>query len=164
VPSASASTARWAGRPLRNGVGDHEQGLASGLVQASFQVGGAIGLAVVSAIVTSRAGGSTDSAVLLNAYRTALIVVAGIAAAGLAVALSGLVWQQQPALATADSRSGRSWTAGPSLPPCLVMTTARTAENPIPTCGWPYLEDAGWPRRGIGGETGSCAHAHTEGH
>ena len=86
-----------------NGVGDHEQGLASGLVQTSFQVGGAIGLAVVSAIVTSRAGGSTDSAVLLDAYRTALIVVAGIAAAGLAVALSGLVWRADPALATADS-------------------------------------------------------------
>jgi hypothetical protein len=86
-----------------NGVGDHEQGLAAGLVQTSFQVGGAIGLAVVSAIVTSRAGGSTDAAVLLDAYRTALIVVAGIAVAGLAVALSGLIAQNEPALATAES-------------------------------------------------------------
>ena len=86
-----------------NGVGDHEQGLASGLVQTSFQVGGAIGLAVVSAIVTSRAGASTDAAVLLDAYRTALIVVAGIAVAGLAVALSGLISQSEPALATAES-------------------------------------------------------------
>ena len=86
-----------------SGIADHEQGLASGLVQTSFQVGGAIGLAVVSAIVTSRAGASTDAAVLLDAYRTALIVVAGIAVAGLAVALSGLVWQQEPALAAAES-------------------------------------------------------------
>ena len=86
-----------------NGVGDHEQGLASGLVQTSFQVGGAIGLAVVSAIVTSRAGGSTDATVLLDAYRTALIVVAGIAVGGLAVALSGLISQSEPALATAES-------------------------------------------------------------
>jgi predicted MFS family arabinose efflux permease len=86
-----------------NGIGDHEQGLASGLVQTSFQVGGAIGLAVVSAIVTSRTGGSTDAGLLLDAYRTALIVVAGIAAAGLAVALSGLVWRTEAALATADS-------------------------------------------------------------
>ena len=86
-----------------NGVGDHEQGLASGLVQTSFQVGGAIGLAVVSAIVTSRAGASTDAAVLLDAYRTALIVVAGIAVAGLAVALSGLISQSEPALAAAES-------------------------------------------------------------
>ena len=81
-------------------VGDREYGLASGLVQTSFQVGGA----VVSAIVTSRAGGSTDHSVLLNAYQTALVVVTGVAIAGLAVARSGLVWQNDGALATADSR------------------------------------------------------------
>ena len=60
-------------------------------MQTSFQVGGAIGLAVVSAIVTSQAGGSTDAGVVLDAYRTALIVVTGIAVAGFAVALSGLL-------------------------------------------------------------------------
>ncbi len=32
-----------------NGIADYEQGLASGLVQTSFQVGGAISLAVVTA-------------------------------------------------------------------------------------------------------------------
>jgi MFS family permease len=85
-----------------SGVGDHEQGLASGLVQTSFQVGGAIGLAVVSAIITSQAGGSTDTGVILDAYRTALIVVTGIAIAGLAIALSGLVPQREVAVATAD--------------------------------------------------------------
>src|SRR6476469_7498486 len=84
-----------------NGVGDHEQGLASGLVQTSFQVGGAIGLAVVSAIITGQAGGSTDSGVILDAYRTALVVVTGIAIAGLAIALSGLVPQREVAVATA---------------------------------------------------------------
>ena len=31
-------------------------------------------------------------------------------------------------------------------------------------CGCPYLEHAGWPRRHTGRQTGSCAHAHTEGH
>ena len=72
-----------------SGVGDHEQGLASGLVQTSFQVGGAIGLAVVSAIITSQAGESTDTGVILDAYRTALVVVTGVAVAGLAIALSG---------------------------------------------------------------------------
>jgi MFS family permease len=85
-----------------NGVGDHEQGLASGLVQTSFQVGGAIGLAVVSAIITSQAGGSTDTGVILDAYRTALIVVTGVAVAGLAIALSGLLPQREVAVATAD--------------------------------------------------------------
>ena len=85
-----------------SGVGDHEQGLASGLVQTSFQVGGAIGLAVVSAIITSQAGSSTDAAVILDAYRTALIVVTGVAIAGLAIALSGLLPQREVAVATAD--------------------------------------------------------------
>ena len=85
-----------------SGVGDHEQGLASGLVQTSFQVGGAIGLAVVSAIITSQAGGSTDTGVILDAYRTALVVVTGVAIAGLAIALSGLVPQREVAVATAD--------------------------------------------------------------
>jgi MFS family permease len=85
-----------------SGVGDHEQGLASGLVQTSFQVGGAIGLAVVSAIITGQAGGSTDTGVILDAYRTALVVVTGIAIAGLVIALSGLVPQREVAVATAD--------------------------------------------------------------
>jgi MFS family permease len=85
-----------------SGVGDHEQGLASGLVQTSFQVGGAIGLAVVSAIITGQAGGSTDPGVVLDAYRTALVVVTGVAIAGLVIALSGLLPQREVAMATAD--------------------------------------------------------------
>ncbi len=44
------------------GVADHEQGLASGLVNTSFQVGGAIVLAVASAIVASQAGAVDRSA------------------------------------------------------------------------------------------------------
>jgi len=85
-----------------SGVANHEQGLASGLVQTSFQVGGAIGLAVVSAIITAQAGGSTDTGVILDAYRTALVVVTGVAIAGLAIALSGLVPQREVAVATAE--------------------------------------------------------------
>jgi MFS family permease len=68
------------------GVGDHEQGLASGLVQTSFQVGGAVVLAVVSAVVSSRAGGD-----FLDALRPALGVVTGVAVLGLLVALTGVV-------------------------------------------------------------------------
>ena len=36
------------------GVADHEQGLASGILQTSFQVGGAIVLAVVTAVIDAR--------------------------------------------------------------------------------------------------------------
>jgi MFS family permease len=84
-----------------NGIADHEQGLASGLVQTSFQVGGAIGLALVSAVVTARAGTSTDPDVLLDAYRWALVVAAGIAVLGLTVALGGSIRERRAALAAA---------------------------------------------------------------
>jgi MFS family permease len=87
-----------------SGVANHEQGLASGLVQSSFQIGGAVGLAIVTAVVSARAGGSTDPDVLLGAYRTAIGVTVGVAAIGLLVALAGLVRDRQPevALATTD--------------------------------------------------------------
>jgi predicted MFS family arabinose efflux permease len=85
-----------------SGVADHEQGLASGLVQSSFQIGGAIGLAIVTAVIAGRAGGSTDPAVLLDAYQTAIAVTVGIAVLGLLVALSGLVQERGPRLATAS--------------------------------------------------------------
>jgi MFS family permease len=71
------------------GVGDHEQGIASGLVQTSFQVGGAIVLAVVTAIVSSNGSGAPSQVV--DAYRTALEVVAGVSGLGLLVALTGIL-------------------------------------------------------------------------
>jgi MFS family permease len=87
-----------------SGVGDHEQGLASGLVQTSFQIGGAVVLAIVTAVVSAQAGASTDPEVLLGAYRTAIAVTVGVAVLGLVVALSGLVRAREPdvALATGD--------------------------------------------------------------
>ena len=85
-----------------NGIADHEQGLASGLVQTSFQIGGAIGLAIVSAIVTSQAGGSNDPGVLLDAYQTALAVTVGIAALGAVTAVSGVLGARGEQLATAE--------------------------------------------------------------
>jgi MFS family permease len=82
-----------------SGVENHEQGLASGLVQTSFQVGGAIGLAIVSAVVAAQAGGSTDPGTLLDAYRSALAVSVVVAALGLVVALSGLAGERRARLA-----------------------------------------------------------------
>jgi nitrate/nitrite transporter NarK len=77
------------------GVADHEQGLASGLVNTSFQVGGAIVLAVAAAIVSSQAGASTDPATLLDAYRPVLAVVSGLTAVGLLVAISGVLVRER---------------------------------------------------------------------
>jgi MFS family permease len=75
------------------GVSDHEQGLAAGLVQTSFQMGGAIVLAAVSAVV----GKGT-----ISDYRTAIAIVLGVAVLSLALALVGVVRPQtQEAVATA---------------------------------------------------------------
>jgi EmrB/QacA subfamily drug resistance transporter len=68
------------------GVADHEQGLASGLLNTSFQVGGAVGLAIVSAVVSS-----VDPASMMDAFRPAVAVSAGIAGLGLLIAGSALV-------------------------------------------------------------------------
>jgi nitrate/nitrite transporter NarK len=78
------------------GIDDSEQGVASGLVQTSFQVGGAIVLAVITAIVATQGTGSPTQVV--DAYRTALEVVTGVAALGLAVILASLISGPRPAV------------------------------------------------------------------
>jgi MFS family permease len=73
------------------GVPNAEQGLAASLFQTSFQVGGAVVLAIVTAVV--EAGGAsrvTSASATLAAYRPALGLITGIAAIGMLVALSGL--------------------------------------------------------------------------
>ena len=76
------------------GVSDHEQGLASGLVNTSFQLGGAIGLAIVTAVVN----GETS----LDAFRPAIAVVTGLAVLGLLVSLVGLMPAARDRLARAE--------------------------------------------------------------
>jgi MFS family permease len=73
------------------GVADAEQGLAASLFQTSFQVGGAVVLAVVTAVVD--AGGAsriTSAQATLGAYRPALAVITGVSVLGVLTALSGL--------------------------------------------------------------------------
>jgi MFS family permease len=73
------------------GVPDSEQGLAASLFQTSFQVGGAVVLAIVTAVVDAGGAGQLVSAsATLAAYRPALVLITGIAAIGMLVALSGL--------------------------------------------------------------------------
>ncbi|MEW2114288.1 MFS transporter [Streptomyces sp. NPDC005474] len=73
-----------------SGVDDHEQGMVSGLLNTSVQVGGAIFLAVVTAVVTAGTPASASPQAVLDAYRPGLIVVTGIALVGLLVSLPGL--------------------------------------------------------------------------
>jgi MFS family permease len=81
------------------GVEDHEQGLASGLLSTSGQVGGALVLAVVTAVIDSQARGVTSPTGMMSAYRPGLYVIAGVALLGLLISLPGLVRKRaaQPA-------------------------------------------------------------------
>jgi hypothetical protein len=68
------------------GVADHEQGLASGLLNTSFQVGGAVGLAAVSAVVTSAGAVPT-----LDGFQSAITVPIVIGVIGLLVSATALL-------------------------------------------------------------------------
>jgi len=84
------------------GVPDSEQGLAASLFQTSFQVGGAIVLAVVTAVVD--AGGANkviSTQATLAAYRPALAVITGVSVIGALAALSGLRWTRREPAAVA---------------------------------------------------------------
>jgi MFS family permease len=74
-----------------SGVRNEHQGLAASLFQTSFQVGGAVVLAVVTAVVDAGGGNTlTSPAAALSAYRPALYLITGVAALGLLAALPGL--------------------------------------------------------------------------
>ena len=94
------------------GVPDAEQGLAASLFQTSFQVGGAVVLAVVTAVVEAGGAGRVASAsATLAAYRPALVLITGIAAIGALVALSGL----RSPRALPGARGGRARRRGPDV-------------------------------------------------
>jgi sugar phosphate permease len=65
-----------------NGVAAKEQGVAAGLVNTSFQFGGALGLAVVTAVNTANSGPGHSQLALLHGFRAAVIVSVVAAALG----------------------------------------------------------------------------------
>jgi EmrB/QacA subfamily drug resistance transporter len=70
-----------------SGIEDREQGLASGLINTSQQVGGALGLAVLAAIATSVIGSSETPAKLVEGFQAAFGVGACFAILGLLATL-----------------------------------------------------------------------------
>ncbi|HZO06302.1 MAG TPA: MFS transporter [Solirubrobacterales bacterium] len=70
-----------------SGIPDHEQGLASGLINTSQQVGGALGLAILAAVSSSVTGNSIDPEVLTEGFQDAFLVGAAFAVLGLIATL-----------------------------------------------------------------------------
>jgi EmrB/QacA subfamily drug resistance transporter len=68
------------------GVAESESGLASGLNNASFQIGAAVGVAILSTVAVSGAHGTEPLAALTNGYQSAFAVAAAVSALGLVVA------------------------------------------------------------------------------
>ncbi len=71
-----------------SGVADHEAGLASGLINTTQQVGGALGLAVLSAIANAVTGSALSPAALTDGFQSAFLAGAGIAVLGFVATLT----------------------------------------------------------------------------
>jgi EmrB/QacA subfamily drug resistance transporter len=78
-----------------SGATQTDSGLASGLVNTTLQAGGALGLAVLATLSTSRtdtllASGETDATALTDGYQLAFVIGAGLLIAAISIAITVL--------------------------------------------------------------------------
>lgn len=93
-----------------DGVAEHEQGLASGLLHTATQFGSAIGISAVTAVYGLAAAGSSGSGpeATLSAFRTALVVPVAMVVLGLLVSALSLRAVRSASQVSSDSASQTS--------------------------------------------------------
>jgi EmrB/QacA subfamily drug resistance transporter len=106
-----------------NGVSAGDSGLASGLLNTTQQVGGSLGLAILSSVSTSRAtsalhDGSPLPAALTHGFKGAFTVAAALCAAGVVVALALLPSRRREAGDAHVEAVAMSFARCPGAPYC----------------------------------------------
>jgi EmrB/QacA subfamily drug resistance transporter len=106
-----------------SGVAPQDSGLASGLLNTTQQVGGSLGLAILSSIATSRTTsalqtGSALPAALTHGFKGAFIVAAGLCAMGAAFTIVLLPGRQREPAEEDVQTVALSFTRCPGAPYC----------------------------------------------
>ena len=123
-----------------SGATPEDAGLASGLVNTSMQVGGAVGLAVLATLSTERTENLLDSGVshasaLTSGYHLAYLVGAGLAAIAVLIAIfvlrAGPV--REPTERRPNRRRLRAPQAEPSRPSRRQLEPQRRAQLNVPS-------------------------------
>ena len=123
-----------------NGVASGDSGLASGLLNTTQQVGGSLGLAILSSVSTSRTtsaldGGSALPLALTHGFKGAFLIAAVLCAVGVVLALSSC----RPARARRRTSRPRHWRCrSPAAPgPVLRISRASGCSRPARAGGPP---------------------------
>jgi len=80
-----------------SGVGRADAGIASGLINTSRQIGGAVGIAAITAVAAGATANAASLADVVHGYRIALIALLGLTLLGAAIAAVFLRPAQAPA-------------------------------------------------------------------